>query len=309
MVFPAAAYSPRAASASSASSSESNANSANSSIGTNIAVPVSTEGEPKQEPGCAPHFETPQRSSEGGSYPFLQYPVPAMTPLWAAHIGVLRWLDAEAELAEAGTGAKEVKVQADVFSWAVVKCVLDIHWGLQQDKRELRCEDGAGGVLPWREWIRSTDTMIDRALSLNTQAQSRLKNDPRLRMTARCEHEAGRLSRQALNWIWDPWVDSAHPPPTYELQRAFTSEQLGLCNPYCEENKELVFRLAEVEPEERGKAEHWIAAAGWAAWCDDPDPIPEDQAKQRDPPVLEKYDFSSYRKYVRWTDDLADRAR
>lgn len=199
MVFPAAAYSPRAASASSASSSESNANSANSSIGTNIAVPVSTEGEPKQEPGCAPHFETPQRSSEGGSYPFLQYPVPAMTreqlllpicehprhiALWAAHIGVLRWLDAEAELAEAGTGAKEVKVQADVFSWAVVKCVLDMyvfldesavqcpaddrtrHWGLQQDKRELRCEDGAGGVLPWREWIRSTDTMIDRALSL-----------------------------------------------------------------------------------------------------------------------------------------------
>lgn len=51
--------------------------------------------------------------------------------LWAAHIAVLRWLEAEGEAFEASEGGidapTELKVGPDVFAWAVFKCVLDMY--------------------------------------------------------------------------------------------------------------------------------------------------------------------------------------
>lgn len=152
MVVSSAGYTPRVVSGASTSSSESNAISATSSSDTNITVPSCTEEESKEEPGCARQVgietETPQSIAEdaSGTFTFLRCPAPAITrellrlpichhprrmALWAAHIAVLRWLEAEGEAFEASEGGidapTELKVGPDVFAWAVFKCVLDMY--------------------------------------------------------------------------------------------------------------------------------------------------------------------------------------
>lgn len=69
----------------------------------------------------------------------------------------------------------------------------------------------------------------------------------------------GRLCRTVMNYTWNPWHDSAPPPPGYNLRKPVPREMLGECDPRLESNRGIVCGLAGRQGREVGSVQWEVA--------------------------------------------------